>query len=99
MTAPDTCHFQPGQLVECIDDEWLDETGERPSFAVPVSGCIYRISEAKEYLGGVFLGFDAIGSHVWFSWLHFRPVQTPDIGIFLKLLAPTPELTREAELA
>ncbi|WP_428029781.1 hypothetical protein [Ancylobacter sp.] len=99
MNAPEVCHFQPGQLVECIDDEWVNIIGERPRVPTPVSGCVYTIAEAHEYLGGIFLGFEPYGTGIWFSWLHFRPVQTPDIGIFRGLLAPSPASPREVELA
>ena len=91
MSAPETCHFQPGQLVECIDDEWVDEHGQRRDGAMPVSGCIYTVADLKDYFDVIFMRLDTFAADIWFSSLHFRPVQTPSIDCFRQLLAPLPE--------
>lgn len=99
MSDPETCHIQPGQLVECIDDEWYGEDELPPR--LPMSGCIYAVARVIEYRGGFYLQLDPFGAEYVYRSLHFRPVQTPDISVFRRLLAPTPALakTREAELA
>lgn len=99
MNAPEVCHFQPGQLVECIDDEWVDEHGQRRDGAMPLSGCIYTVSDLKDYFGVIFMRLDTFTADIWFSSLHFRPVQTPSIDCFHSLLAPSPASTREVEPA
>lgn len=99
MSDLDTCHIQPGQIVECIDDEWFDEHGLPPSFPLPVSGCIYTVSGLKDYRGGIYLQLEQFGANIWCLWAHFRPVPMPDISPLRELLLPSPDLTREAELA
>jgi len=98
MTAPDTCHFVPGQLVECIDDEWFDESGVRCTISgLAVEGIIYTVLEVEEFSDRIYLRLVEIDLDRWFWSAQFRPVQTPSIDCFRSLLAPTP--SREVEPA
>lgn len=105
MSAPETCHFQPGQLVECIDDvkgEGISWSGEVVPLSgpVPIKGLIYTVAFLHEGpMDLMFLGLAELPAESVFHTRFFRPVQTPDIGIFRGLLAPTPASTREVELA
>lgn len=99
MNDPEACHFQPGQLVECIDDRWGRKDGLPAAGATPVKGCIYAVAALEEDEGMFFLVLREIGDQSSFFCRQFRPVQTPDIGIFHSLLAPTPAATREVEPA
>lgn len=91
MSAPETCHFQPGQLVECIDDRWGRKDGLPMTGTQPVKGCIYTISDVEDDDGRFFLVLREIGDQSSFCSRQFRPVQTPSIDCFRQLLAPLPE--------
>lgn len=100
MNAPEVCHFQPGQLVECIDDEWYDENGRRPDgVSLAVEGCVYTVRRVDEFDDRVFIWLAEVGGDCGFWSIQFRPIQTPNIDCFLSLLAPSPASPREVQPA
>lgn len=99
MSAPETCHFQPGQLVECYrafdpHAASVDPFGApaNPLGAPPEQGCVYTVTEVSEGpFGGHYLTLAELNPGMSYLALHFRPVQTPSIDCFRQLLAPLPE--------
>lgn len=89
------CALRPGQMVECIDDQWVGQGGVAPPIPLPVCGCVYTIADLTLYRGGVFLHLEPFGAEIWFHAPHFRPVRPTSIEPLRALLAPLGARERE----
>ena len=88
--------FEPGQLVECVDDHFV---GSRPS---PIRrGGIYTVLETGPMLSFSLGQYDGCGDGIWlqevtnpyttggeFAAPRFRPVRGERLDIFRSMLEP-----------